>query len=218
MLTCLRKEYERIGARYLAELGGRGARLLDFGCGNTPYRPLLAGYVAEYVGCDLAGNPFADCTLERPDRLPFPDGWASVVLSSQVLEHAVDPTLYLAECARVLPPGGLLVLSTHGVWRYHPDPLDLWRWTGQGLRHIVESADFDVIDFRGVGGPVATGLQLVQDAAQDMVWRPLRGLFTVCVQLAMQAGDRFTAPDIRNRDAAIYVLVARRRPGEGVGQ
>ena len=44
------------------------------------------------------------------------------------------PARYLAECFRVLRPGGRLLLSTHGMFVYHPDPDDYWRWTCAGLR------------------------------------------------------------------------------------
>ncbi len=59
------------------------------------------------------------------------------MLSTQVLEHVTDPRLYLAECHRVLRPGGPLLLSTHGIMVYHPDPVDYWRWTGAGLQRAV---------------------------------------------------------------------------------
>ena len=51
------------------------------------------------------------------------------VLSTQVLEHVADPGALPAERFRVLRPGGRLLLSTHGIFVYHPDPDDYWRWT-----------------------------------------------------------------------------------------
>jgi hypothetical protein len=36
----------------------------------------------------------------------------------------------------VTAPGGRVLASTHGVYIYHPTPLDLWRWTHAGLERL----------------------------------------------------------------------------------
>src|SRR4051794_14207001 len=84
-LTSLRKEIESLRDRYVSADSARHLRLVDFGCGNMPYRRLFEPYLQEYMGCDLPGNEMADCPLEGPDTLPFPDCSVDIVLSSQVL-------------------------------------------------------------------------------------------------------------------------------------
>jgi SAM-dependent methyltransferase len=49
------------------------------------------------------------------DSLPFPDGTMDRVLSLNVVEHVHDPVAHVADCYRVLRPGGLLVLA-HSDW------------------------------------------------------------------------------------------------------
>jgi SAM-dependent methyltransferase len=66
------------------------------------------------------------------------------VLSTQVLEHVSQPELYLAECHRLLRPGGRLILSTHGIFEEHGVPYDFHRWTAEGLKSEVIRAGFDV--------------------------------------------------------------------------
>ena len=51
--------------------------------------------------------------LEEP--LPFADGALDRVVSLNVAEHVADPAAHLAECHRVLRPGGLLVFA-HSDW------------------------------------------------------------------------------------------------------
>jgi SAM-dependent methyltransferase len=183
--------------------------VIDFGCGNMPYRPLFEPGAAEYVGCDLPGNELADVIMEAPGQLPFADASADVVLSNQVLEHVESPRQYLLEARRVLKERGLLVLTTHGSWRFHPDPNDFRRWTSQGLRHEVESAGFHVDTFVGLLGPEATALQLLQDAVLHRVPHPLRPAFTFWMQTRITRADRRCGAAARDRDACVYVVNAR---------
>lgn len=139
----------------------RDAVVLDYGCDDTPYRRLLPR-TATYLAADLAGNPHADVELSPDGTVPVDDGSVDLVLSTQVLEHVEDPALYLSECARVLRPGGSLVLTTHGIMHLHRDPQDYWRWTCDGLDKVVTDAGLEVRQSAGVLGLVASGLQLVQ--------------------------------------------------------
>ncbi len=107
--------------------------MLDLGCGNKPYESLFRKKFATYVGADIAGNKDADLVIGSDGRVNAQDNTFDCVLSTQVLEHVTDPQLYLSEARRLLKPDGSLVLSTHGIWPYHPDPTDLWRWTVEGL-------------------------------------------------------------------------------------
>jgi SAM-dependent methyltransferase len=118
--------------------GRSGLRVLDVGCGAKPYLPFLAPYAAEYRGIDAHAGPAVD-DVGSVEALPYPDASFDVVLCTQVLEHVTDPALAVAELARVLTPGGVALLSTHGVFLYHPDPVDFWRWTGPGLEHLFGS-------------------------------------------------------------------------------
>lgn len=206
-LEQLRGALEEFG-QGLVPGGGRGL-IVDLGCGSQPYRPLFErGH--EYLGADLRENPAADLHIDAEGRVPLESGSVDVVLSTQVLEHVTDPQNYLEEAARLLKPGGRLLLSTHGVWRYHPDPTDYWRWTSAGLRRVVEAANFRVLEQRGLMGPLATATQLWQDASARFVPGPARPLYYFACQGLMATAERFTPVEERERDAAIYLLLAER--------
>jgi SAM-dependent methyltransferase len=172
-----------------------------------PYRYMFPP-TAEYVGADLPGNPDATVELNPDTTVPAADASFDAVVSTQVLEHVADPALYLSECHRVLKPGGRLLLSTHGVFIYHPDPVDYWRWTCAGLQRQVEAAGFEVVRFEGSFGLVATGLQTAQDGIYYHLPRLIRPAFALVTQALIALADRLQSAESRRLNASVFVLVA----------
>jgi SAM-dependent methyltransferase len=108
-------------------------RLLDIGCGVMPFK--CRGNGLEWVGMDVEGNPGADVHGSAL-ALPFADGSFDYVLSTQVLEHLENPGLAIAECARVLRPNGVLILSAPQYWELHEEPYDYFRFTQYSLQML----------------------------------------------------------------------------------
>jgi SAM-dependent methyltransferase len=135
-------------------------RILDVGCGKKPYYPFFAPFAGEYVGLDLE-NPLADIAAHAED-MPLPDDCFDVVLCLQVLEHALDPAAVVRELSRVVAPRGRVLASTHGVSVYHPDPVDLWRWTQTGLELLFsENGSWRALAVEAATGPAGTLAMLV---------------------------------------------------------
>ncbi|MCG8432310.1 MAG: class I SAM-dependent methyltransferase [Candidatus Omnitrophica bacterium] len=81
------------------------------------------------------GIPVEECDIERQE-LPFADNTFSVVLFNDVLEHLMDdPVRTIRRLARVLTPGGLLVLTTPNV---HYLPLVFYPFFGKNVFPILE--------------------------------------------------------------------------------
>jgi SAM-dependent methyltransferase len=189
---------------------------LDFGAGNSPYRPLAEKSFDRYISADLAGNLMADVVIAPDGTLPLESHSIDCVLSTQVLEHVPDPHAYLLEARRVLHPQGCLVLSTHGMWRYHPDPGDYWRWTIDGLRLELERAGFEALEQRGEMRLLTNSLLFFQDGVMEKLPHILRRPFCFVIQAAIGIIEKRSKPF--SPDAAVFVLLARPAFGETARQ
>lgn len=186
-----------------------GESLLDYGCGNKPYQRLFSEKFTNYVCADLAGNRQADVTIRSDGTLPSPDDSFDCVLSSQVLEHVIDPALYLREAFRVLRPGASLIISTHGSWPYHPDPTDYWRWTIDGLQLQIQAAGFEIVTVKGVFGPESVALQLWQDSTSYRLPSLIQPAYHWFFQTFIWLIER-RHPDKLSEDASVYIVWARK--------
>jgi 2-polyprenyl-6-hydroxyphenyl methylase/3-demethylubiquinone-9 3-methyltransferase len=94
------------------------AVLVDLACGGGLMAPHVARLGYRHVGVDLG---LAGLRVARDHGMvpvcgsvlavPLADGCADVVLAGEVLEHVEDDGQVIAECARLLKPGGTLVID-----------------------------------------------------------------------------------------------------------
>ena len=202
-------------ARAGADLGPY--RLLDVGCGEMPYLTLFQPHVREVVGMDTWDNPRASLRGVI-ESIPADDASFDVVLCAQVLEHVDDPAQGIRELARVTRPGGRVLLSTHGAMVYHPNPVDLWRWTGAGLDRLFRTnGDWGSVTVSAGSGTASSLAMLnaifLEHALRRTPLRPLRGPVVAALnRLARWLDGR--SPTLRGTRpgtlAANYHVVAER--------
>ena len=121
---------EAVEAALLAALPDRVGRLLDVGTGTGRLLELLAPRAGSVTGVDASRAMLAlargrlarmrlhpapgagEAAVRQGDmyRLPFPDGTFDAAVMHMLLHHADDPAAAVAEAARVLAPGGRLVV------------------------------------------------------------------------------------------------------------
>lgn len=182
------------------------ASMLDFGCGNMPYKRLYEAK-CKYIGVDFEGNKDADLYF-KDGQIPLEDNSVDYVISTQVLEHVASPEDYLKECHRVLKHDGKLLLSTHGHWKYHPDPTDFWRWTKDGLDKLLGDNGFETSKIYGIMGLAASGLQLFQDGFSPKLHHRLKGSFFRLIAYVQIKIDKW---NLHTNDASVYFTISQKK-------
>ncbi|HEY7615507.1 MAG TPA: class I SAM-dependent methyltransferase [Terriglobales bacterium] len=140
-----------------AALPALHGRVLDVGCGRQPFRNLiLSGQnVTGYIGMDLGNNHYAEVVPDLVwdgNSIPLPADSVGSIVCTEVLEHCPDPARVLAECRRVLEPGGLMVATVPFLFPLHDVPHDYWRYTPYAVEMLLSSAGFRHWEIRPMGG------------------------------------------------------------------
>lgn len=148
---------------------GRGKRVLDLGCRSGALtRHILEGN--ELVGLDVDAAALAKASdlgiepvqanVEEP--LPFEDASFDAVVAGELFEHLQFPDALVAEIARVLRPGGVLVGSVPNAFRLQgrlrfllgrapeDDPTHLQMFSPTAMRDLL--GGFDNVRLEFVGG------------------------------------------------------------------
>jgi ubiquinone/menaquinone biosynthesis C-methylase UbiE len=95
-------------------------KILDFGCGVGWFTEQLTdmgpatGIDVSEEAITLARSRYSRASFVAGDvlEMPLPIGEYDVVVSQEVIAHVPDQVKYLARAARVLKPGGYLILTT----------------------------------------------------------------------------------------------------------
>ena len=165
--------------------------VLDAGCGTGNYSKAMLNYVGQIEAVDLnpgmlevASQKLSGSEAEgkisfysaRIDELPFEDEHFDGVMINQVLHHLPDAAAkdfpahrrVFAEFARVLKPGGILVVNTcsqeqlrHGYWHYSliPEAADALRARYVPLDELAEILVASGFAYRGRFAPVDAPVQ-----------------------------------------------------------
>ncbi|QDV34208.1 class I SAM-dependent methyltransferase [Tautonia plasticadhaerens] len=172
--------------RHLGPIDGR--LVLDLGCGKGRFASKLARRGARVVGLDVSGamlraarDSGLPVALGSIRRLPIPDGGIDAVLFVEVLEHVSpgDLPVVLAEAARVLRPGGRVVIvdknaasldpirpwlpaalvkridERRGRWMYPPGSAVRERWFRPGqVPRLLRRAGFVGVRAEAIRSPI----------------------------------------------------------------
>src|SRR5262245_38225145 len=137
--------------------------VLDVGCGRRPYEMMFRDRSCQYIGLEQPNSANAPSEADLygdAGCLPIRSSSCDTVVSFQVLEHLPDPQRGVAEMARVLKPGGHLILTAPHIWGLHEEPHDYFRFTKYGLRYLCESSGgLEVVYVKAMAGYWVTAAQ-----------------------------------------------------------
>lgn len=209
-----------------------GTKVLDVGAGSCPYRDLFAH--CEYRAQDLAplrgdqlrhgGYGQLDYVSDL-DAIPVPDRSFGAVLCTEVLEHHPEPIAVVKELARILEPGGKLILTAPLGSGIHQEPYHYYGgYTPWWYERFLRMAGFEKICVEANAGslrffgqealrflqatrPFALSLPLVAQLLWIPLWIALAPLLGVLVPVLCKYLDGF---DLERRFTVGYHVTARR--------
>jgi SAM-dependent methyltransferase len=116
-------------------------KVLDVGCGNSPFKFLFNSNETQYQGIDIANadsfdykNP--DIIVFDGENIPFPDSSFENLISTEVIEHIANPEKLISEMHRVLVKGGNCIVTLPWSARVHFAPYDFCRYTPYKLSQL----------------------------------------------------------------------------------
>ncbi len=116
-------------------------KVLDIGCGQSPYKYLLNKMETEYKGIDVAeASDFdyinKDITFFDGKNIPFDNNTFDAIICTEVLEHVYEHQHLVDEIYRVSKPGAKGIITIPFSARYHYIPHDFYRYTPSALERI----------------------------------------------------------------------------------
>jgi len=157
-----------------------GLRLLDIGCGGGLLSEPMARMGADVVGADASENNIKTASVHAAEQGLQIDYRATtaedlcaageqfdIILNMEVVEHVAHPRPFLRDCARMLKPGGIMLVATLNrtpkslllakigaeyVLRWLPRGTHDWAKfiTPAELTSYLEFAGLEVVDETGV--------------------------------------------------------------------
>lgn len=129
----------------------QGKTVVDIGAGDGALTARIVQKGARVIaidndreGLDLARNLFhekglhAEFVYGDAEEIPLPNSCADAVMASEVIEHLDHPQRFLQEAARILRPGGTLVVTTPYRLTEHPPQFHVHEFYPEELKALVE--------------------------------------------------------------------------------
>jgi SAM-dependent methyltransferase len=225
------RRHEVVYRRLLSHCAERD--VLEAGCGEGYGADLIADVARSVIALDYdeltvahvrACYPRAAARHGNLAELSLPDASVDVVVNFQVIEHLWDQPQFVAECFRVLRPGGLVLMSTPNRITFSPgrdtpvNPFHTREVNASELTELLDDGGFTVTSMLGVfHGPRLVTLDAkhggsiidaqVQRALDDAAWPS-----DLLADVASVTVDDFELAADRDIDASLDLVAIAERP------
>lgn len=100
----------------------------------------------EYMNLDIAPSDvpetvIGDICAGSPEEIGAPASSFNFICATDVFEHLQQPWIAAENIVQLLRPGGVVFISTVWSWRYHPVPIDYWRFSHECLKYLFRELD-----------------------------------------------------------------------------
>jgi SAM-dependent methyltransferase len=173
--AAIREQLERCAAD-----GGAGRTCLDVGCGGQPLRSQLIQAGFEYTSFDVGQNAARTVDFLGAIDGSLPDGLAQrqfdLIVCTEVLEHVAQWPNAFGNLARLLKPGGRLLITCPHIWVPHEEPYDYFRPTSWALAHYGDSYGLKALEISRLGdgydvlGTVLAAVRLRAPRGRPWMW------------------------------------------------
>lgn len=204
-------------------------RAADIGCGTGG---LLARLNAQYDACGVEMETTAREACARrglvahagslPDDIPLEAGTFDLVIATEVLEHVERDADAARTLARLLKPGGVLLITVPAhqwMWTVHDEMNHHFRrYSKAGLRGVIEGAGLDItwLSFQMVAlFPVMAAGRLASRARgkrKDANIRLLPGVINTPLRWMFEA-EKWVLPRVPSPMGSSLICAARKRGG-----
>ena len=195
-----------------------GSRILDVGAGSCPYRKYFSHCdyhtqdVAQLLPGQLRHGGYGDIDyISDATSIPVSDKSFDVVLCTEMLEHHPEPIRVVNELARVLKPGGILLLTAPLGSGIHQEPYHYYGgYTPYWYQRFLAQAGFkditvtpnagffrfyaqESLRFLQLSNPVYIKANVLLRLLWAPVWLillPIQGLLIPLIGLALDPWDR----------------------------
>jgi len=215
----------------------QGSRILDAGAGSCPYRDLFKH--CEYKAQDftslideqLSGGQYGQidyvCDIAS---IPVPNAAFDAILCSEVLEHLPEPIKVITEFARILKPGGKIIITAPLGSGIHQEPYHYYGgYTPFWYEKFLDEAGFDSVHVENNAGTLrACGqesmrfIQLSRPFSlgmsfwKELLWTPLWLLLLPSMAIFAPLSSMMLNPYDRDKRFTVgyHVTAVRREDSE----
>lgn len=174
--TIQAKTYNQMISRYAQGF------LLDLGCGHVPLYGMYRERIIDNICVDwqntLHKNPYLDYEMDLNQPISFKSETFDTILITDVLEHLAKPELLFSEMARLLKPGGKILLTVPFFYWIHEYPHDYFRYTESALKMFCENHNLTIVELQPYGGAPEIILDII---SKNIIKFPF--LVSLCVAI-----------------------------------